>query len=608
MVGVTEPPSQQPTLKSQRLISGRYRLRRVIGRGAMGVVWLAYDEVLHRSVAVKEVQLPPGMPSEEANEARERTLREARAIAALTHPNVVAVHDVARQGVEPFVVMELVPGRSLAQVISKSGHLNTEQAALVADAVASALEAAHRRGITHRDVKPGNVLVGEDGQVKLTDFGISRNVSEVTMTSSGLILGTPAYIAPEVAAGEPVTATSDLWGLGATLFAAVEGHPPYESDNPLDTINEVVHGDVPQPTEGNPLADVITGLMVKEPAERMSLVEVRRRIRPLLPDPGSMVFPPDESEEDDAGPADNKPTTSLSASEPKPDGPTPGSGVPLLAADPGPLPFELSPGFGSTPAFESRSTPSFVPGFGSSQGFTPAPGFVPTPVGASAPLAPAPGPLPFVQPPVRRRRGRFATSLLLVLAIVLFAGAAGGGFVAARTLAGQRLLPPPGAQPTPNLPQAPPVTSFVTATGQATVASGTPGGNFQVSVPTGWVQFVEQRGEQELLPESTAVLWINADGTNELGVELFRDYFSNDGYNYTQALRQADPKGNSFSQVGSTDEYMFRTSTTSRSMYYRLVRNGVDLWVVSLTVPDVQESAANSGLFDRIQQSFRITS
>jgi len=222
-------PSQQETLKNQRLIAGRYRLRRVIGRGSMGVVWLAYDEVLHRPVAVKEVQLPPGMPAAEANDARERTLREARAIAALTHPNVVAVHDVAKQGVEPFVVMELVPGRSLARLIGRSVPLNTEQAAAVADALAAGLDAAHRRGITHRDVKPGNVLVGADQQVKLTDFGISRNVSEVTMTSSGLVLGTPAYIAPEVAAGDPVTTAADLWGLGATLFAAVEGRPPYDA-------------------------------------------------------------------------------------------------------------------------------------------------------------------------------------------------------------------------------------------------------------------------------------------------------------------------------------------------------------------------------------------
>jgi serine/threonine protein kinase len=597
---VTETPSQQPTLKSQRLIAGRYRLRRVIGRGAMGVVWLAYDEVLHRSVAVKEVQLPPGIPSEEANEARERTLREARAIAALTHPNVVAVHDVARQGVEPFVVMELVPGRSLAQVTKNSGPLNTEQAALVADAVAAALEAAHRRGITHRDVKPGNVLVGDDGQVKLTDFGISRNVSEVTMTSRGLVLGTPAYIAPEVAAGEPVTAAADLWGLGATLFAAVEGRPPYDSDNPLDTINQVVHGEVPPLPDGAPLADVIAGLMTKQPADRMNLVEVRRRIRSLLPEPGSMVFPPDESEDDDGGPADNKPTTGIAVAGPKAEEPasTPGSGVPALAASPGPLPFTPTPPGGSR-AFAS---PAPLPFGGVAQAGQAQAG--------SAPLAPAPGPLPFAQaqtrPPGRRRRGRFATSVLLVLAVVLFAAAGGGGFVATRTLAGQQLRPTHTTPPATNRPRpAPTPTTFHTLAVQTTLADGTSDGGFQVSVPDGWTKFVEQRGAQSLLPVSSAQLWLKPDGTDELGVELFPNYYEGKSNDYVKALRDGDPKGSAYRP--GPDVILFRTSTTYRSMYFQLVKDGSDLWVVSLTVPTDQETAAFS-LFDRIQTSFKVTS
>ena len=575
---VTGPSSQQETLTSQRLIGGRYRLGRVIGRGAMGVVWQAYDEVLHRPVAVKEVQLPVGMPAAEANEARERMLREARAIAALTHPNVVAVHDVAKQGIEPFVVMELLPGRSLAKLLVTSGRLTTEQAAVVADAVAAGLEAAHRRGITHRDVKPGNVLVGEDGQVKLTDFGISRNVSEVTMTSSGLVLGTPAYIAPEVASGDPVTAAADLWGLGATLFAAVEGRSPYDAGgDALETVNEVVHGEIPKPAPDSPLYGVITGLMTKPLDERMSLVEVRRRIRPLLPEPGSVVFPPTEPDPQ-AGPADNKPTTNLNPVPEPPTGhqltgsPRPPAGPQPLASAPGPLPFALPP---------------------------------PT----SAPLAPAPGPLPFARRPVRRRRGPVVTGLLLVLAVVLFTAAAGGGFVAARSLAGRPLLPPKATPTQPGVPRPPaPVTGFTTVDAQAAVTSGTPGGNFTVLVPSGWTKFVEQRGKQGTLPDSTAVRWVSGNGQDELTVERFAGWGERPTQPYVDALRNADPTGRPFNTQTQPVEWLFRTGETGRSMYFRFESVGDDLWVLSVTVPTVSEDGGKTTLYDKISPTFQVTS
>jgi len=265
----------------QRLIGGRYRLSVQLGSGAMGTVWSGYDEVLRRRVAVKELKVPPGVPQREAMAMRERMLREARALGGLSHPNVITVYDVVDAGGEPMVVLEMVPSRNLATLISEQGVLSTAQAAVVGFATAAALRAAHRAGITHRDVKPGNVLVAHDGQVKLTDFGIARNVADAPMTTAGLVLGSPAYIAPEVAAGQPVTPAADLWGLGATLFAAVEGRPPYDvRGDPVSTITEVVDGEVPRPSAGGPVADVIAALMVKEPAKRMSLGEVRRRLRP----------------------------------------------------------------------------------------------------------------------------------------------------------------------------------------------------------------------------------------------------------------------------------------------------------------------------------------
>ncbi|GLZ30280.1 serine/threonine protein kinase [Lentzea sp. NBRC 105346] len=313
---------------SDRLIAGRYRLRHLLGQGSMGTVWAADDEVLRRQVAVKGMLRPPGMTDADADELRERTMREARAVAALSHPNLVTLYDVVQHEDEPYVVMELVPSRSLGEFLKSHGRLTEQQAASIGDAVAAALEAAHRAGITHRDVKPGNVLIADDGRVKLTDFGIARNVAESTMTSRGITLGTPAYIAPEVASGGDVTPAADRWSLGATLWAALSGMPPYEGTNVMRTINQVVNDPVPEPVGAGALAPVISGLMQKDPTSRMPLVEVRQALHPLLPPPGKSVFglePP------------ATPLPVLPRPKPVIAPETP------LASDPGPLPFMLSP-------------------------------------------------------------------------------------------------------------------------------------------------------------------------------------------------------------------------------------------------------------------------
>ena len=283
---MTPAPADAP---GPRRLVGRYRLEHELGRGAMGTVWSAYDEVLHRAVAVKEVRLS-SVPVNERGIVRERTLREARATAMLSHPNVVTLYDVVEVNSEPYVVMELLPSRSLASYIGERGTLTQPEAAEIGSAVASALTTAHRAGITHRDVKPGNVLIGENGQIKLTDFGIARNAAEQSMTQTGTVLGSPPYIAPEVAMGRAVGPAADLWGLGATLFACLEGRPPYDAGDPVGTVTEVVHGDVPVPTGRGPVVDVIRGLMVKDPALRIPLAAVRRRLRPLLSDPEGPVL------------------------------------------------------------------------------------------------------------------------------------------------------------------------------------------------------------------------------------------------------------------------------------------------------------------------------
>lgn len=256
----------------------------------MGTVWSGADEMLHRPVAVKELQLAPDLPEDEAAELRERALREARAMAMVTHPNVVMLYDVAWESGTPFVVMELVTGQSLAKVLDRGGPLDQRQLALVVDGVAGALQAAHRIGIVHRDVKPGNVLAGKHGVVKLGDFGLARNGADPSLTKTGFLMGTPAFLAPEAATGERVDSSADLWSLGALLFHAAEGRLAYGSDDPMAVIGSIVYGEVPRHHQTGPIGELISGLMVKDPVGRMPLEEVQRTVRPLLPESGANSF------------------------------------------------------------------------------------------------------------------------------------------------------------------------------------------------------------------------------------------------------------------------------------------------------------------------------
>lgn len=325
----TPPAPKNPDAGAGRRLASRYRLDEVLGRGATGTVWSAYDEMLGRRVAVKEVLPPPGMPAAEAALLRERTLREARAIAKLSHPHVVTLYDVIQQDGEPFVVMELLPSRTLASLIKEHGPLDPGGAALVGSAVASALQSAHQAGITHRDVKPGNVLIGDDGRIKLTDFGISRNVAESSLTATGMTLGSPAFIAPEVASGGPVTPAADLWGLGTTLFAALEGRPPYDAGNAVATVTAVVNGEVPTPAAAGALAPVISGLMIKDPAARLPLDQVRQLLHPLLPPDGQVLRESGEG----------RPTVAVPTAIFGPAQDSRATNAPL-APHPGPLPFQ----------------------------------------------------------------------------------------------------------------------------------------------------------------------------------------------------------------------------------------------------------------------------
>src|ERR1700750_1691744 len=212
--------------ESERLLAGRYRLLAVIGRGGMGAVWRARDELLNRDVAVKEIVWPAQLDAEERERARRRAVREAQLAARVRHPNVVGVYDIIEEDDRPSIVMELVPFRSLRDAVAEAGPMTPAEAARVGLSVLAALRAVHEAGVVHRDVKPANILLGPDGRVVLADFGIAKAADSPALTISGVLLGSPSYLAPERARGGRAGAAADMWALGASLFAAGRGTPP----------------------------------------------------------------------------------------------------------------------------------------------------------------------------------------------------------------------------------------------------------------------------------------------------------------------------------------------------------------------------------------------
>jgi serine/threonine protein kinase len=543
-----------------RLVAGRYRLDAVLGRGTMGTVWSAHDEVLGRPVAIKEVLLPLGIPDAEADALRERAMREARAIAALSHPNVVTLYDVAREGSAPFVVMELVASRSLAE-LTRNGPLPPQQVVAIGAAVAAALQAAHAAGITHRDVKPGNVLVAHDGRIKLTDFGIARNPADRTLTATGLMLGSPAYIAPEIASGGPVNPASDLWGLGATLFAAVEGRPPYDAGTAMATVAAVVQDEVPTASCTGALAEVIGSLMVKDPARRMPLSRVRQLLG-APSEPTQSVNPQSVNPQTSPRPA-GRPVPVVSASEATGPLEVPGQRRGQLAADPGPLPFAPA-----TPATTHRS----------------------------------------------KRTGAGGRAVLWTLAALLFLGASVTGFGAARIVTGRPALPQLGttAAPGPS-----PGERFLTPRAlKVSEPDGTRLAQFTVSIPQGWPEFREQRtlGNNA----GTVMRFVSPDGSEVIAVERVTGALPGspgqglDQYltTYLRKLAQGLPQlveTQRQRMSGGVLEATIRTQEGGelrRTTYLRMMPAGPDLWVVSVTVPTEREGAGRTKLFEPVVAAF----
>ena len=262
--------------EDDQLIAGRYRLVARVGSGAMGVVWRAEDELLGRLVALKQVRLPGGVDDETRDLAYRRVMREGRLFARLHHAHAIAVFDVVDHDAQPWLVMEYLPSQSLSEAVAAHGVLSPAAAARVGHQIAAALTAAHEAGIVHRDVKPGNVLLGPDGVVKVTDFGVSRAIDEPTITSNGMIAGTPAFLAPEVARGADADFRSDVYSLGSTIYAAVEGRPPFGLDeNALAQLHHVATGDYSPPQRAGSLTSLLERLLADDPARRPEMHQVR---------------------------------------------------------------------------------------------------------------------------------------------------------------------------------------------------------------------------------------------------------------------------------------------------------------------------------------------
>jgi eukaryotic-like serine/threonine-protein kinase len=261
------------------LLARRYRLETVVGRGGMGLVWRARDELFDREVAVKEITWPPYFTDQEQQAACRRASAEARMAARINHANVIQVYDIVEEDGYPWIVMEFVPYRSLRALVREQGPLHPAQAARVGLGVLAALRAAHREGIVHQDVKPANILVGPD-RVVLTDFGIACVPADSpTLSTASVLVGSPSFIAPERARGMQSAPSADLWGLGASLYAAVEGRPPFDRDNAVASITAVVHDELEPALNAGPLWPVIGGLLRKNPDERLDAAQAEQLLR-----------------------------------------------------------------------------------------------------------------------------------------------------------------------------------------------------------------------------------------------------------------------------------------------------------------------------------------
>ena len=474
----------------------------------MGVVWRAQDAVLGREVAVKEVVFPPTMPQEERRPAQARVMREARAAARLNHPGAVTLYDVVQDRGGTFIVMELVNAPTLADLVRAEGPLAVERVAEIGGQIASALEAAHQAGIVHRDVKPGNVMVPPRGMAKLADFGIASLAGDPQLTSTGLVIGSPAYMAPEQARGEESGPPVDFWALGATMFYAVEGEPPFDRGTSIATLAAVVNDPPRTPRRAGPLGPLITALLAKDPGSRPSGPELRAelsRLAAVPPSPPTEVLPAHGPGRTVPLPAAAAAAAGLGAAGKGAAAPVPGEQVdatpvpppaerPEEEPGPTPAPSDRAP---ETPAATDRApaTPPPPPthrasgasAFEPAEGEPPPAGFEPRP---PRPLLP---PAPVVD---RGGRGRSiaVVALLLVLGLVavLVAASLRSGDDDPTAAPQTTTAGAGGTRPATSTTNAPETTEAPETT-KAPTTTAAPGG-----LPAGWRSFTNRGGSNRV--------------------------------------------------------------------------------------------------------------
>jgi serine/threonine protein kinase len=316
------------------LVADRYRLVEQIAAGGMGSVWEARDERLQRRVALKQLHPQPGLSAAEAKLAGDRAMREARITARLHHPHAVPVYDVVDFDGQPCLIMQYLPSKSLQALIKDRGTLTSGEVARIGSQVAGALAAAHQVGIVHRDVKPGNVLIDEEGAAKITDFGISHAVGDVALTSTGMVTGTPAFLAPEVARGVESGAAADVFSLGSTLYAALEGSPPFGTEeNPMAMLHRVASGQIIPPNHRGPLTEVLLRMLAVDPSARPTMKRVAddlAAVHAAAMDPAAAgpTHPIDPTQRMAPPPAPEPPTTTVTLPAV---GARPAAAVPLVA-------------------------------------------------------------------------------------------------------------------------------------------------------------------------------------------------------------------------------------------------------------------------------------
>ncbi|MCK2243400.1 MULTISPECIES: serine/threonine-protein kinase [unclassified Crossiella] len=264
------------------LLADRYRLDGELARGGMSVVWYGFDTVLEREVAIKELRTPPDWSAATAAAHHERIRREATSAARLDHPNVVRVHDLVSADGRPWIVMEQIPSRSLQQVVDEDGALPPMLVARIGLAVVEALDNAHHRGILHRDVKPANILIADDGQIFLTDFGVARLTEAETAATTGALHGSPGYIAPERLKGQLPRPASDFWSLGATLYTAVEGKAPYARESAAATLTATITAEPPTTSRAGVLGPVVSALLRRNPVDRPGPDQLREQLGRIM--------------------------------------------------------------------------------------------------------------------------------------------------------------------------------------------------------------------------------------------------------------------------------------------------------------------------------------